>query len=274
MADGLNGVAQSPYTPQTAGGTTTQNANGALGKDDFMRLLVAQLSHQDPLAPSDPSQFVSQLSQFSSLEQLVNMKAGLDLLAITQTAGTSAQMVSFIGKSVEFDGAEMPWKKGSPPANVSWKIPSDAEEVTVTVRDSAGSAVRTEVLGPRNAGTYDYAFDGKKDGGAELPDGTYSVEITAKNANGDSLAVSQRSTGSVTGVTFANGYPQLILADGRTIGLAQVIQILEAGAAAAPPATAAPPAATTEPASSSAEEAPPAAPVPQVPHSGTPQSPF
>ncbi len=45
-----------------------------LEKDDFLRLLVAQLSHQDPLNPQDGSQFVAQLAQFSSLEQLISIR--------------------------------------------------------------------------------------------------------------------------------------------------------------------------------------------------------
>ncbi|MFT7582311.1 MAG: flagellar basal-body rod modification protein FlgD, partial [Myxococcota bacterium] len=89
-----------PSTPQAPFDPTATSANarvddGALGKDDFLNLLVAQLGNQDPLSPTDPTDFVSQLSQFTSLEQLIGLREGLDLLAITQTAGTSAEMVSF-----------------------------------------------------------------------------------------------------------------------------------------------------------------------------------
>lgn len=48
--------------------------NTTLGKDDFLRLLVAQLSNQDPLEPQDPSEFVAQLSQLTSLEQLITIR--------------------------------------------------------------------------------------------------------------------------------------------------------------------------------------------------------
>lgn len=260
MAD-ISSVAQSPYAPSTTT-QTTSTPNGTIGKDDFMKLLVAQLSHQDPLEPSDPSQFVSQLSQFSSLEQLVNMKEGLDLLAITETAGTSAQMVSFIGKTVEFDGVGVPWKEGGTPAVVNWETTKDAAKVTVTVTDSKGSVVRKDVLGEANAGAHSYQFDGLDDQRKALPDGTYSVTITAETVDGDAIPVTQKSTGVVTGVTFANGYPQLMLADGRTIGLAQVIQILDgalAAAAAQPAAEAEPvaePAANPEPHSGASAEDP------------------
>ena len=47
--------------------------NPALGKDEFLQLLVAQLKHQDPLNPSNPEEMAAQLAQFSSLEQLINV---------------------------------------------------------------------------------------------------------------------------------------------------------------------------------------------------------
>ncbi len=54
---------------------------GSLGKDDFLKLLVAQLSHQDPLNPQDGSEFVAQLTQFSSLEQLISIRDAVEFNA-------------------------------------------------------------------------------------------------------------------------------------------------------------------------------------------------
>ena len=57
--------------------TTTQSttaADNGIGQDAFLKLLVEQLKHQDPLAPQDGAQFVAQLAQFNSLEQLTSIK--------------------------------------------------------------------------------------------------------------------------------------------------------------------------------------------------------
>jgi flagellar basal-body rod modification protein FlgD len=51
--------------------------NSELGKDTFLKLLVAQIRHQDPLNPADGLQFVTQLAQFSELEQLIQMRQDL-----------------------------------------------------------------------------------------------------------------------------------------------------------------------------------------------------
>lgn len=77
----------------TAPASTEQTASGALfdraGSDTFLRLLVTQIRNQDPLNPQDPTQFISQLAEFSSLEQLLLMNESLD--SIDQTLGDAAE---------------------------------------------------------------------------------------------------------------------------------------------------------------------------------------
>ncbi len=63
--------------------TTSSITNSSLGKDDFLKLLVAQLSNQDPLNPQDGAEFVAQLSQFSSLEQLISIREAAEESAKT-----------------------------------------------------------------------------------------------------------------------------------------------------------------------------------------------
>ncbi len=222
----MNGIsnAQAPFNPVS---TASGMPSGSLGKEDFMKLLVTQLGNQDPMKPTDPGEFVAQLSQFTSLEQLVNIKSGLDLLALTQTAGTSAQMVSFIGKDVAYDGGSVVWKEGASPVSMSYDLDGPASELEVRIADAKGNTIETRKLGAAASGAQNFVFDGKKENGAALDAGTYTVEITAVDAAGNRSPVPLRSEGRVTGVTFDAGYPQLVLADGRTLGLAQVLEILE-----------------------------------------------
>lgn len=78
-------------------GRTTSNQ---LGKDDFLKLLITQLTNQDPTSPMEDTQFISQMAQFSSLEQMTNMNESFNKLA---GMISSSQAASVLGRTVEVD---------------------------------------------------------------------------------------------------------------------------------------------------------------------------
>ncbi len=81
-----------------------RTASQELGKDDFLKLLLTQLSHQDPTAPMDNTQFIAQMAQFSTLEQMTNMSVGFNQLS---NLLNTSDAVATMGKTVEIDtGAE------------------------------------------------------------------------------------------------------------------------------------------------------------------------
>jgi flagellar basal-body rod modification protein FlgD len=73
-----------------------------LGKEDFLKLLVAQLTHQDPTSPMQDTEFVSQLATYSSLEQQMTMNKNLETLIASNNATTAAAAMSLIGSVVGF----------------------------------------------------------------------------------------------------------------------------------------------------------------------------
>ena len=86
-----------------AGATTTESKGitaKAMGKDDFMKMLIAQLKNQDPTNPQQGSEFAAQLAQFSSLEQLSNLNAAMTAQNKNEVNLTNAQLVSLIGKNI------------------------------------------------------------------------------------------------------------------------------------------------------------------------------
>ncbi|MFN8634027.1 MAG: flagellar hook capping FlgD N-terminal domain-containing protein [Chloroflexota bacterium] len=85
-------------TSSTSGSTgSTVGAAAGMGKDDFMKLLVAQLQNQDPMKPMDDKEFITQLAQFSSLEAMDKMTAQMEELTGSQMLVQAATM---IGKTV------------------------------------------------------------------------------------------------------------------------------------------------------------------------------
>jgi flagellar basal-body rod modification protein FlgD len=75
-----------------------RSVDGTLGKDDFLKLLVVQLENQDPTSPLDDKEFISQMAQFSSLEQMTQMNTTLSNLIINNKINLS---YSLLGKYVE-----------------------------------------------------------------------------------------------------------------------------------------------------------------------------
>jgi flagellar basal-body rod modification protein FlgD len=80
--------------------SSTSSQTNVLGKDEFFKMLIAQLKNQDPLNPQDGSAFASQLAQFSSLEQLTNLNAALTSQNLNYTSMLNAQSVNLIGKEI------------------------------------------------------------------------------------------------------------------------------------------------------------------------------
>ncbi len=78
-------------------------SNGELGKDDFLKLFVAQLQHQDPMSPMENSEFMGQMASFSSLEQISNLAAANEKIAAS-LASTNA--IGLIGRTVTYTDAD------------------------------------------------------------------------------------------------------------------------------------------------------------------------
>ena len=87
-------------SPTTSTDAVAKATTQTLGKDDFLKLLVTQLQHQDPLNPTDNSQFMAQMAQFSTLEQITNVGEELKRLSFS---GQVSQGVSLIGRSVTYE---------------------------------------------------------------------------------------------------------------------------------------------------------------------------
>lgn len=81
---------------------TKQTGNSELGKDAFLQLLITQLQHQDPTNPMDDREFISQMAQFSSLEQMQNMTKAMGSLLASQQQTQLMNYTSFVGKEVKW----------------------------------------------------------------------------------------------------------------------------------------------------------------------------
>ena len=99
----------SGYQPTTSTTSTTEKKPGTVGKDDFLKLLTAQLKMQDPSSPTDMTQMTQQMTQFSIVEQLMSLNESMT----AQKAATSqSQALALLGKTVAWEAEDGSTKSG------------------------------------------------------------------------------------------------------------------------------------------------------------------
>lgn len=192
----------------SASGAT--NANSTLGKDAFMRLLVAQLQNQDPLKPMDDKEFTAQLAQFSSLEEMQNISKSMQNLASSQTSSSKTNAVGFIGKEVTAAGGFVRISGGTS-GELSYGLDKDASSVDIKISDASGKLVRVVQKADVAAGPNTVNWDGRDNGGAQLPDGEYTFEVAALDSAGGAVKAQTRMAGTVNSVKYESGEPYLMI---------------------------------------------------------------
>jgi flagellar basal-body rod modification protein FlgD len=224
MMENINFVSNTGSNPISAGGSSN-----ILGKDDFLKLLVAKLSHQDPLNPMEDEAFVAQLAQFSSLEQLQNMNDNLteDLqwnYLLSQTI-SNTMATSLIGRTVRADSSQL-YLETAGAADIAVDLDRAASQMTITIRDENGNVVRTMTERGLNEGDHVINWDGTDDEGVQVASGMYTVSISAVDGNGNDFSPNHYLEGKVKGVSYQDGIA-LLNVNGQQIPLGAVLEVKE-----------------------------------------------
>jgi len=202
-----------------------QNAN-TMAKDEFLQLLVTQLSHQDPLKPMESHEFASQLAQFSSLEQLQNLNGTMEegILSdymMTQSINNTLA-TTLIGKNAIASGNEFSYTGDD--INLQFKLESPAETVTVTIKDSAGNIVKTITETNFNEGINNIEWNGENAIGDIVTEGDYSYFVSAYDSTEASVSATPLISGVIEGITFEGG-GIVLMVNGQSISLNEVLEI-------------------------------------------------
>ena len=217
---GLNAVSTRESTTASA-----ISSNSAMGKDDFLTLLVAQLQHQDPLNPMNDTDFTAQLAQFSSLEQLQNINTNLENIDTSQNIQTNSGAVSFIGRNVTASGNGIYVSDGQA-GDIHFELAEDAAAVYISVYDASGNFVRDLEYEGLTSGQQDLSWDGYDYLDGQLPDGNYYYDISAVAVDGHEVDVTSFTSGLVTGVNYKNGQAYLIT-EHQEIAMGDVIEVVD-----------------------------------------------
>lgn len=204
----------------TATSTATSavsTAKNALGKDAFMQMLIAQLKNQDPLNPMDGTQFVAQLAQFSSLEQLTNLNTTMGSLPSYLGNFSNAQMANLIGNEATAKGNVIAVSGSS--VKIAYQLPSDIQSGTIKIYDSNGSLVDTVKIGSQKTGLQNTTWNCSNQN-----TGNYTYEVNATDSNGKEVTVDKMISGTITGVSFKDNLSYLTI-NGQEVAFSNVIAI-------------------------------------------------
>jgi|AntRauTorcE11897_2_1112592.scaffolds.fasta_scaffold01668_11 flagellar basal-body rod modification protein FlgD len=164
----------------------TNKAKGSneLGKDEFMKLLITQMENQDPLKPTDNTEYIAQLAQFSSLEGISNMSSSLEQFG-TQLQSTQAlQASTLVGRSVQVLANSTELEEGKP-VKGTIELEESASDVSVAVYTGGGEYIGDIALGSREKGDVAFEWDGLDTEGNPFPPGPYQFRAYA-NRDGES----------------------------------------------------------------------------------------
>jgi len=221
MVNGIN-------TTPTNQNTTAAKGKAQLGKDDFLKLMMAQLRYQDPMNPMDNTAFSAQLAQFSSLEQLTNINTSLlqsinaNLMLAESVNNTMS--ATLIGKQVKLSNTTIQ-KTGQDSANIGYTLPGDAVSAKISIYNEAGTLVKTIDDASTTKGDNKLSWDFSDNQGNTLPDGNYTFEVQAKGANGDDMAVTNFLYGRIDGVKFTTSGTKLMVNNSEYL-LSDILEIL------------------------------------------------
>ncbi len=180
----------------------------SLGKDDFLQLLITKMEYQDPLNPMSDEDFISQLAQFSSLEQMSNISEGIaesnqwDFLQMqsinnVMAAGLIGKDVKASYDSVYYDGTNTP--------SISFSTNSFASDLTIRIKDAQGFTVATLNDADVPPGDQTYEWDGRDDHGNIVESGHYSLEVTGIDSSGNEFKPTLSLIGKVEAVSYRDG---------------------------------------------------------------------
>jgi flagellar basal-body rod modification protein FlgD len=209
-----------------AGGAAGSSATrrNELGQDAFLQLMVAQLKNQDPTKPADPTEFLGQLAQFSSVTGIQQMR---DSIATLSDALRSSQLLggtSLVGHAVLAD-ADKAALGSEGEIYGATTIPAGASEATILVTDASGQQVARIQL-PTTEGEVEFVWDGTNGLGERVPPGEYKFSAIA-NLGGSNQQLKTQLASYVNSVSIDPVNYQLTLnTDLGPISLSAVRRVL------------------------------------------------
>jgi flagellar basal-body rod modification protein FlgD len=189
-----------------------REAKKTLGKDDFLRIMITQMQHQDPTNPFKAEQMAQEMAQFTSVEQFQNMNRSLDKMTSKDQPLERLAMTNLIGKEVTIDRGRFPHNEGQN-ESLGFNLNKDASSVKIALLTDSGETILEKDMGPQKAGEGSYSWDGLKKNSLPAKSGTYLLRVEALDEKGQHLETNSSGKARVVGVSFEGAEPVFIVGD-------------------------------------------------------------
>ena len=156
-----------------------EQAHNELQMEDFLDLMVTELTHQDPFKPMDNSELATQMSQFATVAGIDDLNKGLSSLVKSLTSDQGLQAAGLVGHRVLVPSDTGYLQTGARVSGVA-KLDSSMSNLTVRVTDANGALIREIELGTRNEGDVAFTWDGSTDFGDFASPGGYRFTVTGE----------------------------------------------------------------------------------------------
>ncbi|MGF2685793.1 flagellar hook assembly protein FlgD [Marinobacter sp. DUT-3] len=200
------------------------NGTNELGKNEFMELMIAQLKNQNPLEPQDNGEFISQLAQFSSLEEMQGVSRSVDELSSQFRSTQALQASAMVGRTV-LAPSQIGILGSEGEITGTIQVPASTGGLRLSIESQNGERVRQIDLGASEAGVASFQWDGKDGNGNALPPGPYRIVAEGSYPSGTEQLATMVSA-NVDSVSLGQGGKvTLNLAGMGSIALSDVEQI-------------------------------------------------
>lgn len=200
-------AATTSTTTTTATTASSSSVTSAISSQQFLSLLVTELQNQNPLDPTNSTDFINQLTSYANFDQQQTLNSNMSTLVSSLNSLLTLNSSNYIGQTVTAKTDTGTLKDSQ--ISFGYSLESAASDVTLSVKDSSGNTVWTG-SGTTISGTNSFTWDGTTTDGTQLTDGgQYTLSVSATDSTGQSVYGYTTVTGKVTSIDNSSGTPML-----------------------------------------------------------------
>jgi len=199
----------------------------SLGQEQFLKLMTAQMTHQDPTKPMQNGEFLSQMAQFGTVSGIQDLQQSFKDFAASISSDQTLQAASLVGRTVSAPSEEGLLAAGGE-IKGTVDLPASSANVNLKILDPlTGDVIRIKSLGGHSAGPVPFVWDGMNDKGNLASPGVYKVQVEA-SMDGINTVLQTEIQARVESVSMGSGKNglQVNLAGLGAVNFNQIKQIL------------------------------------------------